>query len=187
MHFKVGHWPGELLPLVWNNWAPFMVPWSQRVSEVSRKFGAGGRSGVIGCCGCSQLCNSDLCAVIDLADALQCQFHAALTDLSHCHLSLWVRDRVCSSMFLNSMLDNFGISFLPMLYCSQMLVLISRSLTLFSFFDVVCHFDGPIVVSHSSVPILIICLPIFCPSGRAVCFHSSVVVVFASWLWGIHG
>jgi len=22
MHFRVGHWPGELLPLVWNNWAP---------------------------------------------------------------------------------------------------------------------------------------------------------------------
>jgi len=90
MHFIVGPWPGELLSPVWNNWA-LLVPWSQRVAEFSKIFGAG----VYSCCGCSQLHRKALCAVIDWADALQsCWFLATLTDPSHYLLSSWGQVRI---------------------------------------------------------------------------------------------
>jgi len=80
MHFIVGHWLGELLLLVWNNWAPFGVPLFQRVSEVSIVSGASGGHGTASCCGCSQLHNRAPCAAIDLAVAHQYLFLAALTE-----------------------------------------------------------------------------------------------------------
>jgi len=103
--------PGELLPPVWNDWALAMVPTSQRIYEVSRKFRAGGGRGIIGCCSCSQFCSKAHCAAIDLVSALLCQFCAAWTGPSHCCLLLCGRLRVCSNEFWNSLLDDFGIAF----------------------------------------------------------------------------
>jgi len=69
-HFKVGHWLGELLPPVWNDWAPLVVPWSQRVSESSPILGAGSGLGMLCDWGCSQLRRRVLCAATDLASVL---------------------------------------------------------------------------------------------------------------------
>jgi len=83
-HFKVSPWPGDLLLLVWNNQAPLVVPWSQRVSEFSQILGAGGGLGVFCGWGNSQLRRRALCAAADLASVLWCWFLAAFTEASHC-------------------------------------------------------------------------------------------------------
>jgi len=60
MHFIVSPWLGGLLPLVWNYWTPLMVPQSQKISEFSRKLGAGGGIGVFSSISksFSSVCNS---------------------------------------------------------------------------------------------------------------------------------
>jgi len=133
MHFIVGHWPGELLLLVWNNWAPFGVPLFQSVSEFSIGSGAGGGLWAGGGCICSQFLSKVCCAAMDLADACQYWFLVALIDVSHCHLSLWGRFSVCLIVSLKSTFEALGSPFLPMLYCSWMFALTSRSFIQFGY------------------------------------------------------
>jgi len=125
MHFIVGHWPGELLPPVWNNLF-------QRISEFPIGSGPGGGCSAASCWGCSKLHISACCAAVDLAVAHQCQFLAALTEASHCCLSLCDRVSVQLIIAQKSALDALGIPLVPMLYCSQMLALTLRSFTWFS-------------------------------------------------------
>jgi len=158
MHFIVGPW---LLPPVWNDWAPLLVPWSQRVAEFSKIFGAGGGSGVFGCCGCSQLHRKALCAVIDWADALQsCWFLATLTDPSHYLLSSWGQVRIFPA-FLRIM--HWTILASHFFQYSTVLWFLCLSLGLWHdlvVFCVICCCSGPIVASCSWVPILKFLLPI---------------------------
>jgi len=134
-HFIVSPWPGELLPLVWNDRAPLMVPQSQRISEFSKKLELEVvlvYAVVVSVASC--VIRLFGCAAMDLALVLQCWFLTALTDASHCFLSLWGRVRVFSRVSWNSALDACGIPFLLILYCSCMLALILRSLIQFGCF-----------------------------------------------------
>jgi len=94
------------------------VSWFQRVSEFPMGSGSGGGHGAASCWGCSQLCSRVNCAMVDHAVALLCRFLAALTEVSHCHLSLCERVRVWSIVARKSALDALGNPLVLMLYCS---------------------------------------------------------------------
>jgi len=96
--------------------------------------GSGGGQFSTGCWGWSQFLNKVCCAAMDLALAHLCRSLAALTEASHCFLSLCVSAKVWVTVSWNNAFDSLGISFVPMLYCSRMFALTSRSLTLFGCF-----------------------------------------------------
>jgi len=130
MHFKVGHWLGELPPPVWNDWAPVGTLIS-KVSCIPHGSGSGGGHGAASCWGCSQLHSKVHCAAVDRAVALLCWSLATLTEASHCCLSLCERVRVWSMVSWKSTLDVLGIPLVLIVYCSLILALTLRSFTRF--------------------------------------------------------
>jgi len=108
------------------------VPWFQGWFVVPMGSGSGGGHGTAGCWGWSQFLSKFRCAMVDCAVALPCQSLAALAEASHCHLSLCERSKVLSTVSWKSVLDALGIPLVPMLYCSLIFVLTSRSFIWFS-------------------------------------------------------
>jgi len=126
MHFWVSHWPGEFPPPVWNDWAPV----SALVLSVCCIYvgsGSGGGHGSVSCWSWSQFFSRVRCAAVDCAVALWCQSLAALTEASHCRLSLCERSNVWSTVPWNSCFDMLGMPLVPILYCSLIFALTSRS------------------------------------------------------------
>jgi len=126
MHFWVGHWPWEFPPPVWNDWAP-VGALVLLVYCIYMGSGSGGGRGAVGCWGWSQFLSRVCSAAVDLAVALQCQSLAALTEASHCCLSLCESSNVQSTVPWKSFFDTLGMPLVPMLYCSLIFTLTSRS------------------------------------------------------------
>jgi len=178
---------GDLLPLVWNDQAPLMVAQSQRISDVSRKFGAGGGI-VYSVVGCVASCTIGL-FVLQLiwpipfgVGSLQLWLTQAIV-ACHCGEELGFLLEYLRTVHWRSSASHF-------FQCCIVLRCWHWSLSLWfdsAVLNVIHHCNSPVVVLHSSMPILEFLLPTFQLSIRAVCFHSSFVVVFASWLQGTHG